>query len=218
MSWDTTFIDRVFLVNLKKREDRFKEFFEMALEHNIVFERWEAIEYPNEGARGLRDTMQRLFVECLSRGYKNVMVFEDDALILRPDFNDIMDSVVRQIPANYDIVYGGSQPTIGFPEGFHSHNLLKLYKGFATHHCIYSESVMKYLAGTTWGYPIDNWLVDHIQTAGNCYQIYPFLTTQRAGFSDIGGQTWTWRPFLEIRFDQKIMEMKEKGRFNQPPL
>jgi hypothetical protein len=210
MQWHDK-IDEVYLINLSERIDRYCDFVKQADEYNIPFTRFEAIDNKQYPAHGLRDSMVTIFKDALGKGHERIMVFEDDALIIEPLFNDILTSALEQLPDNFHILYGGCQPTCGYKDGFYSHNLLRVRKGYATHHCIYSRAAMEILTTSYWEPPIDNWIVEHMQGLGNCYAIHPFLTTQSAGFSNIGKSEIDWNPFLSVRHNQKVLELLQSG-------
>jgi len=211
MSW-TSFFDRIFVVNLPTRNDRLLATMNELNKFNIPFSLVEAISH-DKGAEGLKITMLKLFNECINAGYKNILVFEDDVEFVSDKVNETMDLAVQQLPENYHILYLGCQPTHGYPR-FYSDNLLPVTGAFATHACGYSLLAMKSLVALDMQAPIDNFIVRVLQPENKCYQTYPFLASQREGFSDIGKAEISWKPFLEVRHKQKIAEMKQKGRFN----
>jgi hypothetical protein len=207
MSHWTDFFPRIVLLNLPERTDRLIEATEELNKQNIPFELVNAIKN-EKGAEGLRDTMVKLFKECIENGTERLLVFEDDVEWLDFDVAGTMDAVIQQLPDNFRLLYLGSQCSRGFTH-YHSPNLLPVIGAFATHACAYSLKVMKECVGRI-GSPIDNWLCDEIQPLGDCYQTFPMLASQRDGFSSIGGQFFSWKPFLEQRFDQKIAELNMK--------
>ena len=207
MSW-TDFFDCIYLINLPKRVDRLLHAAEQFEKFDIPYKRISAIEAEN-GAEGLRDTMLLIFNEAAQQGYKNILVFEDDVLFLEEDVNDIMNKVVQQVPDNYRMILLGAQYSNGF-SSFYSPNLLPVTKAFATHAVAYSALCIKEVLALQLGFPIDNWLVSEIQPRGGTYGVYPLLATQKEGYSDIGKNNISWRPFIDGRFQQKIAELKSR--------
>jgi len=207
-------IDRIVCFNLQKRTDRLLEFTEQAEKYEIPFERFNAIEDKQQGARGLRDSMVTIFTESIAKEHKHVIIFEDDCDIIQVPilFHETMNRVMEQIPETYHMVFLGCQLT-SRPSHFHSPNLIPVIKAFSTHAVMYSLQGMKEILSkpdfhTDKGYPIDNWMVEAIQPIGQTYCTYPLLCSQKDGISDIGGgQFMSWKPFIEGRFDQKIAEM-----------
>lgn len=202
-------IDRIVCLNLSHREDRLIAFTEQAEKYNIPFERVEAIRDTEQGARGLRDTMVRLFNEEIEKGANHILVFEDDCLMVEGEvvFNDTMDRVMEQLPENYHMVLLGCQLTARISHWF-SPNLIPVTKAFSTHAVLYSLHGMKEIISSNLGYPIDNFLVDTLQPLGRCYCTYPLLATQSEGFSDIGQNVINWSPFIVQKFEQMVNEFR----------
>lgn len=204
------FVDKIYVVNLLKRTDRLLQITEDFEKYEIPFERFQAIEN-DRGAEGLRDTMKLLFESCVEKGYRNVLVFEDDAdfVIEKFWFHDTMDKVAIQLPDNYHICFLGCQLTVT-PSHFHSPNLISAQKMFSTHAAIYSLQGMKEILSRDFDFPIDNYYVAEIQPMGHCYCTYPLLCSQREGYSDIGHNFISWKPFIEHRFEQKVSEITRR--------
>lgn len=204
-------ISKIVVLNLIHREDRLIQITEHFDEYKIPYERVSAIK-DEQGARGLRDTMLLVFSQAMADNLENILVFEDDAVCVEPVdiFHNTMNKVMEQLPENYDMCFLGCQPTGGFPNGFHSPNLLQVQKAFSTHAVLYSKKGIREIMGREFGYPIDNWYVDEIEPIGNCYTVHPFLFSQRKGFSDIGREVFDWGPFLQPRHIQKINEMRQR--------
>ena len=116
-----------------------------------------------------------------------------------------MEEVVKQFPDSWHIIFLGCQATNGF-KSRHSANLLQLDMAFATHAACYSLEGIRSIINFGLDYPIDNSIVSKLQPLQKCYATYPMLCTQREGFSDIGRTEISWRPFLEGRFNQKLIE------------
>lgn len=199
-------ISRIVCLNLTKRTDRLIEFTAHMEEYQIPFERYTAIEHHN-GAEGLRLTMVELFEDCLKKNLDNVLVFEDDSFFLIEPFlvHDAMNKAVDQLPENYWMLFLGCQLT-GRVIGFPSPNIVKGTKMFSTHSVLYSKQGMKEILARNFYSPIDNFYVSHIEDNGNSYAIYPLLTCQRPGYSDIGKNEINWFPFIVPRYQQKINE------------
>jgi GR25 family glycosyltransferase involved in LPS biosynthesis len=204
MGW-TKFFDRIVLINLPTRNDRLVKSLNELDAYKIPFELFEAIKLEN-GAEGLRDTMLKLFKECIDNNVQNLLVFEDDIDIIDPSINEVMNEVIKQLPSNYDLLYLGVQPSKGFTN-FYSKNLLPIYGGYGTHAVGYSLNAMKFCVYCSMGYPIDNWMVDELQIRGNSYCTYPMLCSQKEDVSDIGGLWISWKPFLEKKYNQEVNKL-----------
>lgn len=200
---------RIVCLNLTIREDRLIDFAKQMEEYEIPFERIEAIRDEQQGARGLRDTMVKLFKEEVEKGTGHILVFEDDAqIVVTPEiFHDTMNKVMEQLPQNYLMCFLGCQITANGCR-WQSANLIEVVKAFSTHAVIYSLQGMKEILARDFGFPIDNWYVSELQNFRTSYCTYPFLCSQRPGHSDIGGNFIDWRPFLDVRYNQKLHEIR----------
>lgn len=206
MNWINQ-IDRIVCLNLTHRTDRLIDFTEQMEKYEIPFERISAIQDKEQGARGLRDTMVKLLNEEIGKGTKHLLVFEDDAEIkVEPQwFHEYMNKVMEQVPENYHMVLLGCQMS-GKVNGFYTTNLIQVFKAFSTQSVLYSLQGMKEIINSNLGFPIDNYLVETVQTLGHTYCTYPLLCSQKPGYSDIGGNFVDWRPFMDDRYNQKINE------------
>jgi hypothetical protein len=205
MSWLNK-INRIVVLNLPHREDRLLHFAAQADKYELPYHRIEAIK-DNQGAKGLKDTMVKLFTEEIEKGTKHILVFEDDAEILLPPpiFHDTMDKVTEQLPENYWMCFLGCQIT-GSISHFPSPNIIQASKMFSTHSVLYSLQGMKEIMARGMDSPIDNFYVDKVEGAGNSYCTYPLLCSQKPDVSDIGGQFIDWTPFIQARFQTRIAE------------
>lgn len=209
MEW-INFFDAIYVINLLKREDRLLQIAEHFEEYGIPFKRVSAIEDEN-GARGLRDTMLKIFNTAMVEGYENILVFEDDAMFVveKPLVDATLNSVVKQLPENYFMCFLGGQPTGGFTS-FYSPNLLPVIKYFSTHAVAYSKKCINEIMARKMDFPIDNWYVDEIEIMGGCYAINPLLCTQRQGFSDIGKADINWNLFIQPKHTQELNKLLSK--------
>jgi len=89
------YFDKVWVINLAKSKDRLEEFSKQAESIGLEYERFPAYDghknklkiksnnkYPgwNQGAAGLVRTTIKIIQDAKKNGYKNVMIFEDDAV------------------------------------------------------------------------------------------------------------------------------------------
>lgn len=198
-------IDAIFVINLLKRNDRLQQVTQELSKYSIPFTIWRAVEREN-GAEGLRQTMQQLFVNCLGAGLKRVLIFEDDALMIE-DINKYMPLCLQQLPQDFDLLYLGCQHNQPF-ERFHSENLLEVISAFSTHAVLWSESGMQKFYDRCDGLPIDREIRNKIQAIDQkCYTAYPMLVSQRPSFSDIDGQFRDWSKWLEHLFYKNVKHL-----------
>lgn len=204
---------KIVCLNLPFREDRLLQFVEQAEKLGIPFLRVESIYDSEQGARGLRDTITRLFNQEIVNGTKHLLVYEDDAMCVEsPEvFNQTMEKVVNQLPPDYHMVFLGCQIT-GRIKSFYSENIFPVVHAYSTHAVLYSLAGMAAVLASDLQYPIDNHLVQTVQLEGKCYAVHPLLFSQVPGHSDIGKNFIDWSPFIIDRHQQKIVEFKQGMR------
>lgn len=207
----TNFFNKIYLLNLQKREDRLLDSAKLLDEYSIPYEVFCAIEDKSQGARGLRDSVLLIFKEAVEMNYDQIFIFEDDIMFVEPPeiLHYTMNEAVKQLPENYHLLYGGGQPTSGYAYSY-SNNLLPAINYFATHAVGYSNQAMKEILSMGMDFPIDNWLVKEFQIFGRCFAVNPILCSQRPGFSDIGQSEINWDVFITERHNQKVAEMTWK--------
>lgn len=200
----TDFFDRIVVINLPERKDRLIEVTEEMDKYNIPFELVDGIKCDN-GAEGLRQTVENIFVESIEVGHKRILIFEDDCLFVH-DPTEVMNNAVKELPENWHILYLGAQCINGFKRR-QSSALLQLDNAYATHAWGLSLQGMKEIISAGLEAPIDNSIVSTIQPLQQCFITYPLLATQRAGESNIGGTWIDWSPFIVQRYTQKLADL-----------
>jgi len=202
----TDFFDKILVINLPSRTDRLLQIAEELYKWGIPYELVNATPHEN-GAEGLRITVEKIFRDAIADNLNSVLIFEDDAMFVDScgNPNDTMEQVVKQLPPTWQILYLGAQCTNGF-KAKPSNNLLLLDMAFATHAWAISLDGMKEILAAGLESPIDNSIVKTVQPNGHTYITYPLLCTQRPGYSDIGRTEINWQPFIEQRYYQKFSE------------
>lgn len=97
------FCDKIFCINLDSRSDRWirvqKEFHYV----HIDPERFSAIVHPKRHV-GCRMSHQAIVGMARDSGWDKVLIFEDDT-VFHPDTITIFDDAVKQLPAQWDLLY-----------------------------------------------------------------------------------------------------------------
>ena len=209
-------IDKVFIINLKERTDRKSFMLEQMNRWKISnFEFFEAIkptieelnnwnsEYCSHevnimggikgkfdryriGSLGCLKSHYEIIKESLKRGYKKILILEDDTMFFKP-LNNIFE-YSKQINNDFDMLYLSGM-NIGKVNKV-SDNLLKIEGTRTTGSYIINENAMKFLVDNIKGYKmeIDNFYALELQPKFKCYCVTPQLTKQKASFSDIQGK------------------------------
>ena len=200
MSW-INFFDAIYVINLRKRVDRLLEVTEELEKYNIPFQLITAIENEN-GAEGLRQTVENIFKNSIEKKHEQILIFEDDNYFLH-DPNPIMEVAVKELPEYWHILYLSGQASNGFNRR-HSSSLLQLDTCYSTNAWAISNQGMKEILAAELKAPIDNSVVDSVQKQQKSFITYPLLASQRAGVSDIGGTFIDWNSFIINKYNEKL--------------
>ena len=201
-------IDRIFIINLEKREDRKQQMINEMEKYNITnYEFFKAIqpdmsdiiEWNNKYCEHVKsDVLPHKFngykIGCLgclkshlevcklslSRGYNNVLILEDDTEFIQ-NFNKLN----QYNELKYDMLYlAGSH--LGVKDKYLS-NIYKVVGTYTTGSYCINKKTMQYIVDNIQGYEkeIDVFYANNIQPKFQCYCIIPHITQQRNGYSDI---------------------------------
>ena len=137
--------DKVFVINMEKDKQRLKDFDTCMKKNGIAYDRFNAIngskvirdnrinEYCNtfctDGAKGCALSHRSIWDLMVENGYKNVFIFEDDAII-ENDFDINFQHIWNNLPKNYDIIYYGC--LFGCSDKSIVNSLYKKLSGFET--------------------------------------------------------------------------------------
>lgn len=204
----THYFKKIFLINLPERTGKLQTASEELNRYSIPFEVFPAIKHPN-GKYGIFLTMQKLLGECAGAPHP-ILCFEDDILFVR-DPGPIMDRCVPQLQStDWDLFYMGPNTHHNFGE-LYDRNLLLLREAFARHATAYSMVGMQKVLALNWeGHSLDIMIRGQIQPGGKCFCSWPFLATQRNGFSDIDNKEVTYN-YIHERFKTHTKHLPPYG-------
>lgn len=196
-----SFFEHVFYPNLNRRPDRREAIESQLTSLGIKAERIIAIDgqeldfdpFVNEksvdrrpiskGDIGCTLTHLAMCEIAKERGYKNYMVFEDDAEFDN-DFLSLFDTCISQLPDDWDMVYlGGSiivQPTMV------TKNIGRCRRTYTSHAVAFRETIYDDLI-QGWGAKDEriDLVLWSLQKDKNCYMTLPKMVYQADGYSDI---------------------------------
>jgi hypothetical protein len=94
----TDFFDKILVINLPSRTDRLLQIAEELYKWGIPYELVNATPHDN-GAEGLRITVEKIFRDAVAANLKSVLIFEDDSMFVDScgNPNDTMEQVVKQL-------------------------------------------------------------------------------------------------------------------------
>lgn len=203
-----TFFEKVFCVNLDRREDRWEEFIQR-LPDDWPFqmpERFAAIDgkkvpapkwwKQGNGAWGCYRSHLRILEEAMNNDWESVLFMEDDAKCV-PNFTEDVKEYISQIPSDWGMIYLGGQhlftakvkPRRVSDWVYVPYNVNRTH-AFAIHRRMFKR-VYRWLTTQDWhnGHHIDHHLGRlHSERVDPIYCPKQWLIAQAAGVSNINGR------------------------------
>jgi GR25 family glycosyltransferase involved in LPS biosynthesis len=195
--------EHVFVINLDRRPDRWDFITNQLKSVGIEAERVSGVDgdlldphpkigngWNHKGQAGCVLSHRKVINLAKSRGYKNILVIEDDNVFTR-DFNTLFENYWKQVPENWDLLYfGGSHLGVLKPVNI---NIGRCTKSFTTN--MYAmkdtlfDTILNLIPETDkeLEMPIDVYfsLIQSRPEQYNCYVFKPHLVWQDSIFSDI---------------------------------
>ena len=122
MSFINRICDNVYVINLEKEKERLKAFDTQMSKNRIKYERYNAVlgakvlkderlsDYCNtfctDGMKGCALSHRSIWEDVVKKGYQNVLICEDDAMI-SDSFDRDFQNCYYHIPKDYDVLYLG---------------------------------------------------------------------------------------------------------------
>lgn len=205
-----TYFDKIFVINLDEREDRWKHAKEEFEKYNIKnYERFPAYkltELPDpqltknfmsqseryiKGAFGCRLSHIGAIKLAKERNYKNVLILEDDFMIRDNRFKylNLAMNELAELNIKYDMLFLGITPYYHFLDvlGKYLYQVKGRCTGahaYVVNNHFYDTILEKHNTGSV---EIDNIYARDIQVNNKCYGIRPFIVFQYSNHSDIRG-------------------------------
>ena len=190
-------ISGAFYINLDRRLDRRKEIEAELGNLGVAYERFPAIK-TIPGCIGCALSHLAVLKEARSRGYKNVLIFEDDfmPLVSKEEFWETLTKGLQEAP-DYDVIMLGYAINKSEP-WLHGETLQKVFdaqagSGYLVNEKFYDTLISTWDTGLAqliktgehWKYSCDvSW--KPLQPRANWYAFTKRLGKQRASFADTG--------------------------------
>jgi len=188
-------IDKVVYINLDARTDRRQEV-EGELERmGITAERFPAIR-TSPGIIGCGQSHSAVLKEAKARGYRNILIFEDDFMFLVPkeEFFTLLERALNEVPDYHVIMLGYainrstpfSETLVQIQDAQTTSGYLINEKFYDTLISTWDESTRKLVeTGRHWDYACDHaWKA--LQPAAKWYAFATRIGKQRPSFADTG--------------------------------
>jgi GR25 family glycosyltransferase involved in LPS biosynthesis len=201
------FFDAVFCLNLDRRPDRKQQAINEFNEFGIQVEFISGIdgsELPDthttssdsmpvsKGDMGCTLSHLKMIQLAKERGYKNVMIFEDD-VEFPSVFNSIIGMHLFKLPSDWDMFYFGGNHAGGFE--MVNEKIAKVKKTYTTHAYAVRNTVFDEMIRVLSEVEKVDISISSLHSKFNCYVCRPHVAFQRDGFSDILERKTTY-PFL----------------------
>ncbi len=218
MNWRSK-IDKIFILNLPERTERREYIISEMKKYGITDFNMIPATFNENGELGIKLTMESVFSYAVENDFENLLVFEDDGSIIAADFEERMNSVIKELPEDYLTLQLGINMLM--PPTRHSAHLLKVKAGYEAHAVLYSKEAIKMILSLLHdSLPYDVILAKHIQPLGRSYCTIPMLVTQKPFPSDIAKfENYAKNPavakYLDFENKMILWNVMMNERFNQ---
>lgn len=209
------FFDHIYCLNLAHREDRWEDMCKTFHKHNLVVERFEAINGKpifktglnrHAGAYGNLLSNIKIFEDAIQKEYKSILILEDD-IYLEDNINIKFWEKIDMLPQDWNLLYLGGNNQFDWGEftmitgnknikitkqNYNSfdYELVKTKWTQCAYALGYNSNIFLDFMNRLreWRQPADI-LQPALQRAGlyNAYVFLPTLVKPKAGYSDVGG-------------------------------
>lgn len=188
------YFDKIYVINLDRRPDRYEAFQKEIAKYGIEnVERFSAIDGTTimanninllAGEIGVLQSHLEIVKKCKEEGLKNVLIMEDDVY-----FSDEilkLDEYMAAVPEDWEFLYFGGNHVYGEPPVPVNDKVLKLNYTVALQCVAINGSIFEVVEGVLpkMQKQVDAYYAD-LQNTFNAYGFYPNMAKQTAGFSDI---------------------------------
>lgn len=189
----TKYFDRIYVINLDRRQDRYDSFKKEMAKYGIEnIERFSAIDGATlnkttsllPGEIGVLLSHFEIIKKCKEEGLKNVLILEDDVYFS----NEILklSEYMSLVPTDWDFIYFGGNHVYGQPPELINEKILKLNYTVALQCVAINSTIFDVIEAILpkMKKQVDAYYADLHKTF-NAYGFYPSMAKQVAGFSDI---------------------------------
>ncbi len=204
------FFDKIFIVNLDERKDRWDEIQKELNKFGVTnIERYSAIkpdvsdipinfynklvspwkQSPKyiQGCMGCKMSHYNIVKLARERNYNKILILEDDMQFIHDKEENIkeLNTAITNVPNNWHLLYLSGNH-IHHPENI-KENIYKINHTLTTHAYAIHSNIFEYILETMMetGCELDNYYIEKIQQQGKSYTIKPGLATQSPSYSNV---------------------------------
>lgn len=206
----TKYFDKIYCINLDSSTDRWIETVKEFEKWGITgVERYSAVngdtlniesEILIPGEIGITMTHINIINECKKRGYKNVLIMEDDVYFTEDilKFNEYMES----LPNDWSLFYLGGMQLGGKPPIPINKNILKVNHVLMLHCFAINSNIFDLILELIPNLEkqVDHYYID-IQKIFPTYLTNPYIAYQRVGFSDIQKKEVNYDKYYKLNYE-----------------
>lgn len=217
-------IDKIYIINLKERTDRWEHCLQQLNKYNITnYTRFDAvkpdlnkvnpIQYSKNnlklgtkyiiGALGCKLSHLKIIIDAQKNNYNQILILEDDFLLTNnfiDKYNNTINSI-NESKTNIDMLYLGFSIVRKDPYiDTNISNLKKLTNGHTTHAYLLNKSFYSTMIDEILNCycEIDVCYAKMQKKYNNIYGIYPCLVTQMESYSDILSKDVNYEQYIKL--------------------
>lgn len=207
------FVDKIYLINLERRQDRFKKIYNKLSKFNIKFERFSAIDgskigvrdewiqllengskISSPGAYGCLMSHLQIIKQAKQNKFSKILIFEDD-IIFHKEFNNELRKI-NNVPHDASIIYLGASQFKSANKNFINSSCYKAFDTFGTFAYIIKDSMYDILIDIFEKKQYDlDYLLCVIQKHFSCYVLWENIIIADLSYSDIRTEKHTYETF-----------------------
>lgn len=200
------YFDKIFVINLDRRPDRYEDFKKEMSKYGIEnVERFSAIDGSTistndvpllTGEIGVLLSHLEIIKKCKEEGYDNVLIMEDDVCFSEEILK--LEEYMSSVPSDWDFIYFGGNHVYGQPPKFINEKVLKLNFTVALQ-CVAINNTMFDVIEVVLPKlrkQVDSYYAEFHRNF-NAYGFYPNMAKQTIGFSDIQNRIVDYSVFFK---------------------
>lgn len=197
------YFDKVIVINLARRTDRWEHATREFEQHHISVQRFEGFDMPGDGNRGCTESHGAVLRMIVENGWPRTLILEDDVHFRFDDTQDLFSDMIKEVPADWFMLYLGGGHGADLKR-FVAPHVVEIHHMKTTSSYAVTLEAAKEMAPLVYGAaPIDE-VYYRWNRERPCYCFEPRLAVQYENFSD-----------LQQRVCDHAMSMEDSGHIER---